>query len=298
MKKIKVNAFACLLAAAAFMPSGVCLADKINIVASIPDLASVASNIGGDKVTVLSIAKGNGDPHSVEVLPYYMMQAAKADIYLKVGLSLDKWAAAVIKGAGNKRLKAFDCSKNINVFKEDAFADMSKGHAHPDGNPHYWLNPLNCAIIAENVKEALIETDGANKDYYENNFIAFKSKIEDRYEKWKEKMYPLKGKFFISYHSSWVYFADAFDMKIIANVEPFPGIPPTAKHLSELIKIIKEKDVKFMLQESYFSKNAGKFLNKETAIKVIIKSPSCAQTGAEGYFDYFDSLVDAITEIL
>ncbi|MDR1196434.1 MAG: metal ABC transporter substrate-binding protein, partial [Endomicrobium sp.] len=288
MKIFKFSALVCMFAVIVFMPSRICLADKkINIVASTPDLASIASNIGGDKIIVLSITKGNGDPHSVEVLPYYMMQAAKADIFLKVGLSLDQWADSIIKGSGNKELKTVDCSKNIRVFEKDLFADMSKGHAHPDGNPHYWLNPLNSIIIAENIKKALIETDKANKDYYENNFIAFKSKIEISYGQWKEKMSSLKGKTFISYHSSWVYFADAFDMEIAANVEPFPGIPPTAKHLSELIKIIKEKDVKFLLQETYFSKSAGKFLNKNTQIKVIIKSPSGAQTEAEGYFNYF-----------
>lgn len=269
---------------------------KINITASTPDLASIASNIGGDKISVLSITKGNTDPHSVEVLPYYMMRVAKSDIYLKAGLSLDQWADSIIKGSGNSGLKVLDCSKGVPVLEKGVYRDMSQGHAHPEGNPHYWLDPSNTVIIAANIKEILVETDPANKEYYEQRLEDFRSKITIKNEKWKENMQPLKGKPFISYHSSWVYFAKAFDMEIAANVEPFPGIPPTAKHLSELIGIIKSRDVKFLLQETYFSKSAGKFLNKETGIKVIIKSPSCADTGESGYFDYFDSLVASVTE--
>ena len=278
--------FAALAAAQAFC--------AIKIAASLPDFASIASNIGGDKIEVFSIAKGNTNPHSVEVLPSYMMKIAKCKIYLKVGLSLDQWADQLIDGSGNSGITVVNCSEGIDVLEKNANINASQGHVHPDGNPHYWLNPLNAVIIAGNIKNALVKADPANASFYEANFSSFKTKIESKAAQWKEAMKNMQGKSFISYHSSWVYFADAFGMKIAANIEPFPGIPPTAKHLEGLIRIIKDQNTAFILQEGYFSDSAPNFLRDKTGIRVIKRNPSCGGTDAGSYFDFFDSLTKEI----
>jgi zinc/manganese transport system substrate-binding protein len=142
----------------------------------------------------------------------------------------------------------------------------------------------------------LIKADPQNASYYEANFEAFKNKIGQKYAGWKERMKPLSGKSFISYHSSWVYFAKSFDLNIAASIEPFPGIPPTAKHLDKLIKLIKEQKVSFVLQEGYFSDSAPKFLKEKTGIRIVKRNPSCEGTAADSYFDYFDSLVKEISQ--
>jgi len=128
----------------------------IRIVASLPDIGSIASYIGGDKVEVASIAQANANPHSVEVFPSYMAKAARASLFLKCGLALDQWADAIIDGSRNNNLMVIDCSSGINVLeKPTGKVDASKGDVHPFGNPHYWLDPSNGVVIAQNILEGL-----------------------------------------------------------------------------------------------------------------------------------------------
>ncbi|MDR1695688.1 MAG: metal ABC transporter substrate-binding protein, partial [Endomicrobium sp.] len=144
--------YKCLAVSALLFFSGQAFCAE-KIAASLPDLGSIAANVGGDKAEIFSIAKGNANPHSVEILPSYMIKIAKSDIYLKAGLSLDQWSDRLIDGAGNGNIIAVDCSQGIDVLEKGLNADASGGHVHPDGNPHYWLDPLNGVIIAQNIKD-------------------------------------------------------------------------------------------------------------------------------------------------
>jgi zinc/manganese transport system substrate-binding protein len=112
---------------------------------------------------------------------------------------------------------------------------------------------------------------------------------------WQERIKSYAGNKIITYHSSWAYFADAFQLTIIEHVEPYPGIPPTGNHLAHLVEVIKKDNVAFILQEPYFSDDAPKFLNRQTNIKVIKCSPACADTKSSSYFAHFDEIINQIT---
>jgi zinc/manganese transport system substrate-binding protein len=270
----------------------------IKVVASLPDLGSIAAYIGGDKVEISSIAKSNTNPHSVEVFPSYMAKVARAALYLKCGLALDQWADAIIDGSRNNHLVIIDCSSGIDVLdKPTGKVDASKGDVHPFGNPHYWLNPSNGIVIGQNVLEGLRKVDPANAAVYLANFEKFKSECGSKITSWKERLKPMEGKYIISYHSSWAYFADAFGLTIAAMVEPFPGIPPTGNHLAELVNLIKEKNAVFIIQEPYFSDDAPKFLSRQTGILVFKFAPACSSVKPTSYFDHFEDITNRINAI-
>ncbi|MCX5782576.1 MAG: metal ABC transporter substrate-binding protein [Elusimicrobia bacterium] len=267
---------------------------QVKIASALPDLGSIASYIGGDKVEVFSIAKSNSNPHFVEVLPSYMIKVSRADIYLKVGLSLDQWSDQIIDGSRNNHLETVDCSNGISVLQKPSKVDSSMGDVHPEGNPHYWLNPSNGIVIAKNILEALKKEDPENSAFYEKNYEKFKTDTEKKLTGWKKALAELISRGIITYHSSWVYFADAFNLKIVGNVEPLPGIPPTGKHLSELVDNIKNNHIALLLQEQYFPDEAPRFLARQTGIKVIKVAPSCDGVKAEDYFGHFDDIIGRI----
>lgn len=271
-------------------------AAKIRVAASLPDIASIASYIGGDKVETFSIAKGNVNSHFVEVLPSYMIKVSRAKLYLKVGLSLDQWADGIIEGARNSKLTVIDCSNDVAVLEKPVKADAILGDVHPQGNPHYWLDPSNGIIIAENILNGLTKVDPDDSGYYQSNFESFKKETETRLKAWREKMFPLNGQKIIGYHSSWIYFAHAFGLKVAGYVEPFPGIPPTGKHLSEVITVIKAGNIKILIQEPYFPDASPEFLSRETGIKVFKLAPSCLGTGKYDYLNNFDSVISQLTK--
>lgn len=270
-------------------------AAPIKIAAALPDLGSIASYIGGDKVDVFAIGRNSANPHAVEVLPSYMIRVSRAAIYLKVGLALDQWSNAIIDGSRNSELTVVDCSNGVPVLQKPAGkVDASMGDVHPDGNPHYWLDPANGVLIAGNVLAALTKADPANAGYYEENYARFRAETERRLAGWKDAMSAIPGKQVISYHSSWVYFAAAFGLKVAASVEPLPGIPPTAKHLAELVDLIKRGGIAVLLQEVYFSDDAPRFLARQTGIKVHKFSPSCDNVNPDSYFRHFDEITARI----
>jgi zinc/manganese transport system substrate-binding protein len=271
-------------------------AAPLRIAAALPDLASIASYIGGDKVEVFSIGRNNANPHAVEVLPSYMMKVSRAAVYLKAGLALDQWSDAIIDGSRNGKLIVADCSGGITPLqKPSGKVDASMGDVHPDGNPHYWLDPANGAIIAGNVLAALKKADPDHAEYYEKNCARFKGELGKRLAGWKAAMAGVSGQKVISYHSSWIYFTTAFNLAVAGNVEPLPGIPPTAKHLAELVDIIKKDHISMLLQEAYFPDDAPKFLARQTGIRVFKLMPSCDNATADAYLSHFDEIVSKLS---
>lgn len=267
---------------------------SVRIVAALPDFGSIASAIGGNHVTVSSIGKAVSNPHNVEVFPSSMAAVSKADVYLKSGLGLDQWSDDIIDGSRNNRLRVVDCSTGIKVLEKPVKVDASMGDVHPFGNPHYWLDPGNGIVIGKNILSALLIADPMNRTDYEKNYSDFSKDCETRFQVWLKKMKGLEGKKIITYHSSWAYFADAFNLSIADHIEPFPGIPPTGKHLAYLVEIIKKEKVALVMKETYFPSDATRFLNRQTDIKICVLSPSCSDIKAESYLSHFDEITDML----
>ncbi len=269
---------------------------KIKVATSIPDLASIASYIGGSEVEVFSIAKANSNPHFVEVLPSYMIKVSRVAVYFKVGMALDQWADAIIEGSRNGKVDVVDCSGGIEVLeKPTGKVDASLGDVHPQGNPHYWLDPANGTVIAERIRDGLTKADPSHAALYADNAKKFSDEGAKKIADWKAKMAAYKGTAIITYHSSWAYFAHAYGLRIVGYVEPFPGIPPTAKHLQELVEGIKREKAGLLIQEPYYGDNDPSFLARQTGIKVFRFTPSCEGIGSGDYFNHFDIMVATLS---
>jgi zinc/manganese transport system substrate-binding protein len=270
-------------------------AAKVKVVASTNDLASIAASVGGDQVEVNAIARPGSDAHRVEVLPSYMVRVAKADLYLKVGLGLDQWAEAIIDGSRNSRLAIVDCSQGIEVRDKPAGKiDASMGDVHPAGNPHYWLDPRNGGIIARTVAAALARADPARAGAYETRAAAFATACDSTYAQSQTRLAGLASRTLVTYHDSWVYFAGAFDLEIVGRVEPKPGIPPTGRHLDDLVGVIRARQVRVLVQEPYFSGEAAAFLGRATGIRTVKVSPSADGTDPGRYLAHIESIAGAI----
>jgi len=280
-----------LLLAAALIP-GAALA-KVKVAASINDLASIASSVGGDQIEVFSIARPTNDVHRVEVLPSYMVKVSRANLYLKVGLGLDQWADGIIDGSRNDKLQLVDCSTGVNVLDKPTKVDASMGDVHPFGNPHYWLDPRNGGVVAHTIADALAKADPAHAADFQSRADAFAKQAEAAWQKGKAAAEAMPSHEILTYHASWVYFANAYGFQIMGTVEPVPGIPPTAKHLADLVALVKARKVPLLLQEPYFSDDAGKFLTREAGVRVVVSSPSCDAPDAGSYLAHFQTLIDA-----
>ncbi len=269
---------------------------KIRVAASINDLASIANSVGGDQIEAFAIARPIDDVHRVEVLPSYMVKVSRAQLYLKVGLGLDQWADGIIDGSRNDRIGIVDCSAGIPVLeKPTGQVNASMGDVHPNGNPHYWLDPRNGAIVARTIAEALATFDPSHAADYRGRAEAFAKEAEADWARGKATADALPSKVMITYHRSWSYFANAYGIEIAAEAEPVPGIPPTARHLAELMAIVKARKIPLFLQEPYFSEEAGNFLAREGGLRAVVMSPSCDSPAAGSYLAHFGEILGALT---
>jgi zinc/manganese transport system substrate-binding protein len=269
---------------------------KVKAVTSSSDLASIVKEVGGDNVDVTSIGQGKSNLHFVEMLPSYMIKVSQADIYFKVGLALDQWAAGIIDGARNDKLVVVDCSDGIDIIdKPSGKVDASMGDVHPEGNPHYWLDPRNGKIIAQNILDGLTKADPGNGAKYRSNFDNFTKRLDSAWAVWSAKAEGFKGIQIISYHSSWAYLAKAFNIQVAGFIEPKPGIEPTASHTAELINLVKKQDIKVIFREPYFSNRAPNALVKETGATVYTVPSSVGGTDdARDFFSLFDTLINTL----
>jgi ABC-type Zn uptake system ZnuABC Zn-binding protein ZnuA len=281
-----LGAAALLIPAAAFA--------KIRVAASTTDLASIANTVGGDQVEVFSIAKPNADPHRIEALPSYMVKVSRAQVFLEVGLQLDQWADAIVDGSRNALVLKVDCSQGVSVLEKPAHVDASMGDVHPNGNPHYWLDPRNGAVVARNIAGAFARVDAAHAADFRARAEAFGKECQAAYARDRALADKLASRAIFTYHRSWTYFADAFGFEVVATIEPVPGIPPTARHLAELQQLARSRGVLLLLEEPYFSADAGRFLARGSGVRPVIASSACDTEAAGSYLAHFDAVMNAL----
>ena len=221
---------------------------KLNIITTTEDLAAIAREVGGDHITVDSIAKGYQDPHFVEAKPSFILKLQKADILILVGRDLEiGWLPPLIQQSRNSKVQVgadgyLDASLQARILEvPQGQITRAEGDVHPLGNPHYWLDPENGKIIAREIFDKLVRFRGNDRAYFESRLNDFVNRLNDAEKRWVAMLAPYKGTKVVTYHRSFPNFAERFGLNIVGYVEPKPGIPPTPQHTLELIQQIKNE---------------------------------------------------------
>ena len=278
---------------------------KIKVLTTTEDLKSIAEYIGGDRVTVNSLARGYQDPHYLEAKPSFMMKAKNADLFIRIGLELEiGYEELIIDGSRNQKIRIgqpghLDASEGVILLEVPTTTkvDRSMGDVHPMGNPHYWLDPENVKIVARNIADRLSELSPDNSRYFQGNLAAFDKKMDEKMVEWNEKMTPFKNSKIAIYHRSWPYFADRFGLVVACELEPKPGIPPSPGHLKEVIDIMKRDKIKVILMEVFYDEKPAQFVAGQTGAKVIVVPNSVGGSKeAKDYFSLMDRIIDKLVE--
>ncbi len=280
-------------------------AGTIKVVTTTTDMKSIAELIGGDKVSVSSIATGYQNPHFVDPKPSYIISLTKADLFVTVGLDLETgWSPQLLSSSRNNKIQKgssgyVDASEGVTLLQIPSSINRSEGDIHIYGNPHYWLDPNNGKVIARNIANGLERVDPSNKAVYQKNLQSFFSKVDAKMKEWQTKMAPFKGSKIIAYHNEWVYFETRFSLQIVDFMEPKPGIPPTPSQLVKVIKEVKANNVKVIISSPYFTTSSSDVVAKQTGVKELTLATSVgAFDPIKNYFDLFDYNIEKITSAL
>ena len=274
----------------------------LNVVTTTSDLASIVSEVGGDKIAVESLARGYQDPHFVEAKPSFVLKLNKADLLVVVGRDLEiGWLPALINQARNARIQPgadgyFDASLTAKILDlPTGQLTRAMGDVHPLGNPHYWLDPENGRRIAKAVQAKLSQKDPANAPYYAQRAADFDRRLSEAQQRWTSMMAPYKGIKVVTYHRSWANFADAFGIDVIGYVEPKPGIPPTPQHTLDVIQAMRAQGIKLIIVEPYFDSKTPNSIASQTGGSVLVLPPSVGGVpAASDYLKLFDTNISLL----
>ena len=278
---------------------------QVKVVTSLPDLASIATLIGGDQVDAFSIATGYQNPHFVDPKPSYILKLARADVFVTVGLDLEiGWTPPLLNSSRNAKIQKggdgyCDASIGIHLLQVPVSASREQGDIHIYGNPHYWLDPLNGKIVAQNIFDALVRVDPDHRSLFEANLKKFNETIDARTKVWVERMRPYAGTKVIAYHNEWPYFEQRFGLEIVDFLEPKPGIPPTPSQLLKVINEMKREHIKVIIAAPYFTTESADLVARNTGGKVVILATSVgANESIKTYYDLFDYDISQIIKAL
>jgi len=280
---------------------------KLNVVTSTEDLASIAREVGGDKISVTALARGFQDPHFVEPKPSFILAVNRADLYIAVGRELEiGWLPPLLTSSRNAKIQPgargyLDASLNVRILEiPTGQITRAMGDVHPLGNPHYWLEPGNGRLIAQAIRNKLTELAPADKAYFAQRYDDFDKRLAAAEMRWDGIMAPFKGTKVVTYHRSWPNFMARFGLEVVGYVEPKPGIPPSPSHTLDLVEEMKRSNIKMIVVEPYFSLKTPQAIAAQVpGAKVLILAPSVG--GVKEVTDYiqlFDYNVNLLSGAL
>jgi zinc/manganese transport system substrate-binding protein len=279
---------------------------KLNLIATTEDLASIAREVGGDRVTVEAIARGYQDPHFVEAKPSFILKLQKADALVVVGRELEiGWLPPLIQQSRNARIQPgaegyVDASLQAEILEvPTGQVTRAMGDVHPLGNPHYWMDPENGKRIAKEIADKFSQLRPNDRAVFAQKLTDFTTRLDAAEKGWLAQMAPYKGTKVVTYHRSFPNFAARFGLDIIGYVEPKPGIPPSPQHTLDLINEMKRQNVKLVLVEPYFDLKTPNAIGRDTGAQVLVMPPSVGGVKeVTDYFKLFDYDINLLVEAI
>jgi len=276
---------------------------QMRVVATTPDLAAVARDIGGDRVNVVALAKPTEDPHFVDAKPSFIVTLNRADALIEGGAELELgWLPPLMENARNGKIAAgapghVVASEGIKLLEIPTSFDRSKGDIHSLGNPHFMIDPVNVKIVARNIASHFAEIDPKSASVYNANLAKFDSKLDAKQAQWQQELAPYRGAKIVSYHRDFVYLAQRFGLNIVDELEPKPGIAPSPAHLAEVIGKMKANNAKVILVQPFQNRKTAETVARQTGATVIDapQQPGAA-SNTNSWFDNMDNLVGSIAK--
>jgi len=271
------------------------------VVTTIPDLADIAREVGGDRVEVRSLSKGTENLHQVPVRPSMVVALNKADLLLEMGLSMEhSWLPGLLLAARNKSVEPgspgfVNCSEGWEPIEVPESLSRQQGNLHPEGNPHFNLDPRAGKHLAERIHAGLVRVDPGGEEYYDERLAEYEKKLAAAAARWAKLGDRLEGKRIAVYHVEYSYLAEQLGLEVAASIEPKPGVPPTPGDIASVVATIKEKEIPVIVTASWSNNRQVTDVARKTGAKVV-ELPN--QVGGASWADSWIAMEDGLHQRL
>lgn len=295
--------FAALAFVSLTLQSGVSAEErKLRVVTTTSDLAYLAREVGKDLVQVEHLLPPTADPHFADARPDFIVKLSRADVLAVIGMDLEVgWLPPIVKQSRNPKIFVgadgyCDASVGIHVLeKPTGKVDRSMGDIHVFGNPHYWMDPLNAAIMARNLRDAMIRVDPDHRQAYEKNYNALFERLRAFTKEQIARFAPAKGLKVAVYHKEFSYLAHRFGFEPAVSIEEKPGVPPSAAYLKMVVEDMKREKIKVILIAPYNNPRYANSVAEMTGAKVLVLPTS---VGTIAGIDSYEASISRMLDLL
>lgn len=253
-------------------------AAALNVLATVPEWAALAQEIGGDKVRVQAATHALQDPHRIEAKPSLIARARGADLVVATGAGLEVgWLPLVLRESGNARVQPgqpghFEAARFVTMLDVPGRVDRADGDVHAEGNPHLQADPRNILKVGEALAARMAQVDAANAAAYRAGFQAFARRWQANLARWEKAAAPLRGQPVVVQHKSLSYLVNWLGLREVAALEPKPGVEASAGHLGKLLQQVKApvNAPRLVLRAAYESPRAAEWFAREAAVPLVV----------------------------
>ena len=278
---------------------------NLNVFACEPEWAALATELGGDKISVVSATTGGQDPHQIQARPGLIARARNADISVCTGAELEiGWLPQILVQTSNQKIRpgapgAFDASNFVNLQEVPSRLDRAEGDIHAAGNPHIQTNPNNILSVAKPLADRFAQLDPANAQTYAARLADFTMRWQAALAKWQAQAAPLKGVPIAVEHQSWIYLETWLGLKRVIALEPKPGVPPSAGYLAQVVDTLQKNPAKMVIRAAYEDDRPALFISEKTHIPTVTLPYTVGGTdGAKNLFSLYDDTINRLLAAL
>ncbi|MSQ50765.1 MAG: zinc ABC transporter substrate-binding protein [Betaproteobacteria bacterium] len=272
--KSEFPAMVALTTASAFFSMPVIAA--LNVFACEPEWASLAQELGGDRVTTYAATTAQQDAHRIEARPSLIARMRSADLVVCTGSELEiGWLPLLLTQSGNGRVRPggdgyFEASQFVAKLEVPRIVDRAQGDVHPGGNPHIHTDARNIGRVAEALAARLAKVDAANAGVYAVRSRDFLLRWRVALARWEQQALAIKGARVIVYHREYSYLINWLGLREAGSLEPKPGLPPTPGHLAELLSLVQRDPARWIIYSPYNDPRAAAFFSERGRIPAIM----------------------------
>ena len=276
----------------------------VDVVTTSTDLKALVEAVGRDAVRVTSLAPPVHEPHAVDLRASQLLELKSAALLVRVGLDHEPWLLPVLESSDGKRFRpgspaVLDCSKGIALLPAETGRGRDERARHLEGNPHYWLDPDNARPITAGIEDALARIAPSSRASFANNRAGFLALLDERVERWTRAMAPYRGTRIAVAHDTWAYFAKRFGLIVAGTVEPWPGVPPTPAHVADLVRRMRESNVRLLISGPEANAAMIRLVAAQSGAQPLtLLSSVGSDAAARSYVGLFDVNVKRVTDAL
>lgn len=276
-------------------------ASALNVFACEPEWAALAQQLAGDKASIYTATGALQDPHRIEARPSLIARARRANLLVCTGAELEAgWLPVVLRESGNSAVQPggggyFEAAQSVRMLEVPARLDRAEGDVHAAGNPHIQTDPRNFLPVADALGKRLIQLDPANAAYYQQQLAAFNQQWRVAIAKWEKQAAPLRGVPVIVQHRGFPYLNNWLGLKQVAELEPKPGMEPSAAHLGQVLNELQQHPAKMVLRAAYQDGRPSEWIAERAHIAAVALPYTVGGTAqAADLFALFDDTIQRL----